>query len=277
MKHLKNYLAGGAAMGLLLCQQPGAYAVGRTYIDETIKQGGGMTAHLAVAVTVVVLTFVSLAWVVKQGKSGRINVAWGTLAVLLSGLCLLLCIAGSISGTLYTRADGDPVESVTGFFDGILARDYEKAYSFLADYASLGLETVPQTENAALAYEALRASYDYTIAGEAVVDRLEAVVPVRFRSLNMPSFENSVASRTNANLEDIVRSSPVSQVYDEKDQYLPSVTERAYADALSFVLDKADSYYNSVVLDVKLTYADGKWLIRTDEKLLGALMGGTRY
>ena len=100
---------------------------------------------------------------------------------------------------------------------------------------------------------------------------------VRFRYLDILSFEESVASRTNENLAAFVKANPISAVYDENDQYLPEVTEKAYADALAFVLDKADTYYTSVELNVRLQYSDGKWLIVTDDAMLRALMGGAMY
>ena len=100
---------------------------------------------------------------------------------------------------------------------------------------------------------------------------------MRLRYLDLPSFEASVASRTNENLAEFVKNNPISMVYDENDQYLPSVTEKAYADALAFVLDKADSYYSSLEFQLKLEYEDGSWYIISDEVLHKALAGNTIY
>lgn len=276
MKGIKRIFAMAAAF-LLLSTGTAASAVGRTYIDNTVQKGGGASTQLILAAVVLVFVFSAMVWVVRRGRSGRINVGWAVLAVVLAGLTMLLCIVGYSSGTLYTKPDGDPTDTVRTFYDSVIAGDYSTAYACLSDYASLGLETAPESENAVKAYEALKKSYDYSISGAAEINGLEAVVHVRFRYLDMPSFEKSVASRAVDNLEETVKNSPISQVYDENDNYLPHVTEKAYAEALDFILNKADTYYSSKVLDIKLRYSSGSWLMQTDETMLSCLMGGTMY
>ena len=277
MKRIKKYIVGGAGASLLLNTGTVAFAGSQTYLDTSLPASSGPAVQLVLAAAVVVLVLAAMTWFVRQGRSGRINVAWAVLAAVLSGLAMLLGIVGSTSGTMYTKAEGDPAETVRVFYDSLIRRDYVAAYSCLSDYAGLGLEDVPESHNAALVYEALRNSYDYTLMGEAQIDGLEAAVNVRFRYLDMPSMEQSIASRTDSNLQDIVRNSPVSQVYDENDKYLPQVTEKAYSDALAFVLEQADSYYSTAQLEIKLEYRDGKWLMKTDEEMLGALMGASIY
>ena len=277
MKRMKKIITGAAGLGLLAAVGPQAEAAGRTYIDNTALTGFGVNISLVLAVAVLVLMFCAMIYFVKQGKSGRINVFWAVLGTVISGFAMLLCIVGSTSGTVYTKADGDPAETVQLFYDSIKKQDYVAAYSCLSDYSTLGLEKLPQTENAKLAYEALRQSYDYSIMGKPQIDRPEATVRVRFQYLDMTSFEDSVASRTNDNLAAFVKENPISAVYDENDQYLPEVTEKAYADALEFILNKADTYYSSTELSIKLEYVDGKWLIITDDAMLRPLMGGAMY
>ena len=277
MKRMKRIFTGAAGLGLLAAVGPQAEAAGRTYIDNTALTGFGVNISLILAVAVLVLMFCAMIYFVKQGKSGRINVFWAVLGTVISGFAMLLCIVGSTSGTVYTKADGDPAETVQLFYDSIKKQDYVAAYSCLSDYSTLGLEKLPQTENAKLAYEALRQSYDYSIMGKPQIDRLEATVRVRFQYLDMTSFEDSVASRTNDNLAAFVKENPISAIYDENDQYLPEVTEKAYADALEFILNKADTYYSSTELSIKLEYVDGKWLIITDDAMLRPLMGGAMY
>lgn len=277
MKRVKKIITGAAGLGLLAAVGPQAEAAGRTYIDNTALTGFGVNISLILAVAVLVLMFCAMIYFVKQGKSGRINVFWAVLGTVISGFAMLLCIVGSTSGTVYTKADGDPAETVQLFYDSIKKQDYVAVYSCLSDYSTLGLEKLPQTENAKLAYEALRQSYDYSIMGKPQIDRLEATVRVRFQYLDMTSFEDSVASRTNDNLAAFVKENPISAVYDENDQYLPEVTEKAYADALEFILNKADTYYSSTELSIKLEYVDGKWLIITNDAMLRPLMGGAMY
>ena len=277
MKRLKTILSGSLAAGLLFTLSPMAHATGRTYLDQTLMQVKGSNMGLILTAVVVVLMFAAMIYFVSQGKSGRINVGWAVLSVVLGSMAMLLCIVGMAAGTVYTKPDGDPAETVSLFYDSIKKQDYVAAYSCLSDYSSLGLEKSPESENAKRTYKALQESYDYTVMGLPQTDRLESTVRVRFRYLDIPSFDESVASRTNDNLAAFVKDNPISAVYDENDQYLPEVTEKAYADALGFVLEKADTYYTTVELNVRLEYSDGKWLIVTDEAMLRSLMGGAMY
>ena len=277
MKQLRNLGSLACTLGLLAWLQPSAHGTWQSYVDNTLKSEGGISIELIVVAAVFLGMIIALIRIVKQGKSGRINVGWAVLSMLFAALAILSSIIGVSAGTVYTKASGDPAETVTSFFDAIVARDYAAAYSYLNDYSSLGLENPPESENARLAYDALLESYSYTVMGKASVNRLEATVPVRLRYLDMPAFEKSVASRTNDNLAEFVKNNPISMVYDENDQYLPSVTEKAYADALAFVLNKADTYYSSTELTMKLEYKDKQWRIISDDALHKALAGNTIY
>lgn len=277
MKRLIKLLSGGCALWLLFALRPQAQAAGRTYLDLSLQESGSLNSGLILAVLVLVLMFAAMIFFVRQGKSGRINVGWAVLSVVLGSMALLLCIVGLAAGTVYTEAEGDPADTVRLFYDSLKSGDYVAAYSCLSDYSSLGLEKQPETENGKLVYKSLRESYDYSVMGTPEIDRLQAKVRLRFQYLDLPSFEESVASRTNDNLAAFVKDNPISAVYDDNDQYLPEVTEKAYADALGFILDKADTYYTTVELKISLEYSDGKWLIVTDDAMLKALMGGAMY
>lgn len=277
MKQLRKIGSLAFVLGLLVRLQPSAHGTWQSYVDNTLKPQGGISIGLILVAVVFLGMIIALIGIVRQGKSGRINVGWAALSVLFSALAILSSMVGISAGTVYTKVNGDPTDTVKVFFDSLFAGDYDSAYSHLSDYSSLGLENPPESENAVLAYNALLESFSYSVSAAASLDRLEATVPVRLRYLDLPSFEASVASRTNDNLADFVKNNPISQVYDENDQYLPEVTEKAYADALAFVLDKADTYYSTTELNIKLEYKDGQWLIISDEALHKALSGNTIY
>lgn len=277
MKQIRRIGSLAFVLGLLACMQPSAHSTWQSYVDNTLKPDGGISIEFILVAAIFLGIIISLVNVVRQGKSGRLNVPWAALSVLFTALAMLSAIVGMSAGTVYTRAEGDPADTVKAFFNAVIDRDYDAAYSYLNGYSSLGLENPPESENAKLAYEALLDSYSYSVSGRASIDRLEATVPVRLRYLDLPSFEASVASRTNDNLAEFVKNNPISAVYDENDQYLPSVTEKAYADALAFALNKADTYYSTTELILKLEYENGQWHIISDEKLHKALAGNTIY
>lgn len=277
MKHFKRYGSLLCVLAGLGCIQPSAHGTWQSYVDNTLKPEGKISIELILVAAVFIIMIVALVSIVRQGKSGRINVGWAALSLLFSALAVFCSILGLSAGTVYTKVSGDPADTVKAFFDAVIAQDYETAYSHLDNYSTLGLENPPEGENARLAYDALQKSYSYSVSGKAEIDRLEATVPVRLRYLDLPSFEKSVASRTNDNLAEFVKNNPISMVYDENDQYLPSVTEKAYSDALAFVLNKADTYYSTTELILKLEYKDGQWYILSDELLHKALAGNTIY
>lgn len=199
------------------------------------------------------------------------------LSLILSAAAMLLAVAGVRIGTVYARPSGDPAASVTRFFDAICAGSYDAAYRELRDYADLGLASVPGTPAGQKVYEALHGSFAWSLAGDCRTDKLEAVQPVRFRRLDLPSLEEAVAEETQRQVEIIVQARPSSQVYDENRRYRPEVANEAYLAALDNILRNADAYCVEETFDLALTYTDGRWQIVTSPALLRALAGGTAY
>lgn len=277
MKAFRKILSAAAAFAAALACSPSAQAASQTYIDNTESSSGSSTAALIAALAVVLLTFVGLALVVHLGKTGHMSVFWGALAVFFSSLALLLTIVGCNTGALYARVEGDPSETVTKFYDSVIAGDYTTAYSCLSDYTGLGLEDEPSTENAVKVYDALKESWEYTLSGTVSTDMMSATQKVRFKYLDLDSLEASVADGVQRKLEEIVESSPIDEVYDENNNYLPAVTDRAYSEALDSVLSHASSYYTAEEIEIELEYSGGKWLIVTNQAMLNALMGGAAY
>lgn len=280
MKKLGNILCAAVPPALMLALCPGAEASGnwQSYLPSATELGDdGRMSVLILIGLILVAMFVALAVVVRLGINGRISVCWAVLSVLFSTLALLLCVIGSFSGTLYTRVDGNPADTVRRFYDAILVEDYQTAYACLGNYDSLGLENPPSSENARMVYEALKDSYDYALSGEPRIDKVSAVQSVRFRFLKIAGIDNSVQDGTERNLQNAVKDNPKDLVYDDDNNFLPEVANKAYSDALAAVLRNSTSYYNSVMLDIKLEYRDSQWYIICDQAMMDALMGGTSH
>lgn len=280
MKKLVNILCAAVPPTFMLTLCPRAEASGNwpSYLPSAAELGDDGRATVLILMGLILLAmFVALAVVVRLGINGRISVCWAVLSVLFSTLALLLCVVGSFSGTLYTKVDGNPADTVRRFYDAVLAEDYETAYACLGNYDSLGLENPPAGENARMVYDALKDSYDYALSGEARIDKLTAVQSVRFRFLKVADIENSVQDGTERNLQNAVKNNPKDLVYDEDNNFLPEVANAAYSEALAAVLRNSASYYNSVMLDIQLEYRDSQWYIICDQAMMDALMGGTSH
>ena len=214
---------------------------------------------------------------IKLKKKYNASLTLTFLTVLLCAAGMLLAVAGCFGGTVIAKPTGDPQETVTGFFDSLIAGDYTSAYDRVRDYTSLGLENEPSTESGKMAYAALHASYGYELTGSAQVDKLDAVQKVSFTYLSLPALEAAVAEDTQTQLKHLVQQLPASEVYDQNNNYLPEITERAYLQALEKALESAADYYTTEEIPLSLNYTDGRWQLIMNTSLLKALNGGAGY
>ena len=190
---------------------------------------------------------------------------------------MLLAVAGCFGGTVIAKPTGDPQEAVTVFFDSLIAGDYTAAYDRVRDYTSLGLENEPSTESGKMVYAALHASYGYELTGSVRTDKLDAAQDVSFTYLSLPTLEAAVAEETQVQLKHLVQQLPSSEVYDDNNNYLPEITERAYLQALEKILESAANYYTTDEITLALNYTDGRWQLIMNPSLLKALNGGAGY
>lgn len=210
----------------------------------------------------------------RNNGAGRINGTWGTLAIVCAGLGLASCVFGKNIGTLISRPDGNPQETVIAFCEAITAGDYSKACDYLIDYSDLGLGGEPESEEGRLLFDALKNSYAYTISTSPVVNGMNAVQRLSFRYLNLNSIIAAVGDRVPQLLDGIVQTRPASQVYDASGGYLEAVTDEVYRKALTEVLSDPSKYYTPSEFDVELEYRSGKWMMSMNRDFLNALTGG---
>ena len=214
---------------------------------------------------------------IKLKKKYNASLTLTLIAVLLCAAGMLLAVAGCFGGTVIAKPTGEPQDAVTGFFDSLIAGNYTAAYDRVRDYTSLGLENEPSTESGKMAYAALHASFGYELIGSAEVDKLDAAQKVSFTYLSLPALEAAVADETQTQLKHLVQQLPSSEVYDQNNNYLPEVTERAYLQALELVLEHAADYYTTEEISLTLNYTDGRWQLIMNNSLLKALNGGAGY
>ena len=213
----------------------------------------------------------------KLKKKYNADLKLTLITVLLCAAGMLLAVAGCFGGTVIAKPTGDPQEAVTVFFDSLIAGDYTAAYDRVRDYTSLGLENEPSTESGKMVYAALHASYSYELTGSAKTDKLDASQNVSFTYLSLPALEAAVADETQTQLKHLVQQLPSSEVYDQNNNYLPEITERAYLQALEKILESAADYYTTEEIPLALNYTDGRWQLIMNNSLLKALNGGAGY
>ena len=189
---------------------------------------------------------------------------------------LLLCVYAPGMKTAVSAGEqkkADPQESVSRFFDALIAKNYPVAYDCLYDYASLGLEEKPQNEAAQRMADALLDSYSYTLYGDCAVDGLHARQQVLFEMVDLDAMQADLKAGTEEAVRRLSEELPRSEVVDEQGNYLPALTERAYLEALQELLEHPGRYRTSVGLDLQLNYTTDGWRILTDSRLIQALSG----
>ncbi|MBR0199106.1 MAG: hypothetical protein IJQ42_02940 [Oscillospiraceae bacterium] len=183
----------------------------------------------------------------------KINPFWGFLTLGLLLLSFVLCVVGAKHGVLMLKTDARPEDTVETFFESVVIGKYEEANACLENYSSLGLERI--SDNAK--WNALLASYDFALEGEAERKGDTAVQTVRLRYLDLAALEQTLAT-------------PLAVI--------PAANEGEEDRAIYYtqeeLLAHPESFYTSAMLEVTLHYVDGQWLIYADDSLLSALAGG---
>ena len=251
-----------------------ASAVVVSAVADTGVDGGAL---LSLALIAVILVFSALAFAsaLRAGRCGKVKSGWAVATVVLATLALMVCAAAPNLGTLLSSPTGDPQAAVTAFFDALAAGDYSEAYALLDDYSSLGLENEPGSEAGRQVYDALRQSYSYKLYGDCRVDQLSARQQVLLQYLDLRRLEEDLPDATDAALSKLVSSLPADEVYDADGGYLPALTETAYANAVSTLLEHPEKYVTTAGLELELVYRDGGWQIVSNSALLSAVSGGT--
>ncbi len=182
----------------------------------------------------------------------KINRFWGWITVALVVLTIALCIIGANKGVLLVRSEARPEDTAETFFESVVIGKYEDANVCLENYSSLGLEkSSPNPE-----WNALLASYDYALLGEAERRGDTAVQKVRLRYLDLNALEKDLSTPL---------VTPAAEEGEEPQPIYPKLQD---------LLAHPEDYYATAELPVTLHYAEGQWLLHADDALLSALAGG---
>ena len=209
----------------------------------------------------------------RAARRGRIAGGWAAVTVLLVTLALVLTVLSPTLGELANKPEGDPRETVTAFFDALVAEDYDRAYACLSDYSTLGLENEPENETSRAVFDTLRRSYSYKLYGDCTMDRTHAVQQVLLRHMDLTALQADLHEATEAAIAKKVQELPRAELYDEDGGYLPEVTSSAYAEAVASLLERADEYMTVTGIELELRYTEDGWLLLGSQPLNAALCG----
>lgn len=182
----------------------------------------------------------------------KINRLWGFVTLGLVLLSFILCVIGANRGVLLVKTEATPEETAETFFESVVIGKYDAANACLENYSSLGLENA----NANAKWNALLASYDYALLGDAERRGDTAVQNVRLRYLDLNALEKELSTPL---------VTPAAEEGEEPQPVYPKLQD---------LLAHPEDYYASAELPVTLHYSDGQWRIFADDALLSALAGG---
>ena len=217
----------------------------------------------------------AVAAVIVSSARRKIKPVSALMSVLFAVSALFLCVAGTAKGTIFTRTEGDPCDTICGFFDYIISGNYSSACDFLADYSDLGLDIDTDDTVSAKMISALRSSYDYELIGDCVTDGLSASQKTKVRYLDYSKMSSDLQFNTNECIRQMVDRLSKNEIYDSSGEYLDEFVSKAYEEAADITLSHSDDFYSYVVIDIDLIYRNNSWLINTNQELLTALSGGT--
>ena len=149
------------------------------------------------------------------------------------------------------KSESRPEDTAETFFESVVIGKYETAYACLENYSSLGLEKISDDPE----WNALLASYNYRLVGEAERKGDTAIQSVQLRYLDLKALEEKLAT-------------PVATIEPEGEE------PRQIFASMSELLAHPEDFYSVADLQVTLHYTEGQWLIYADDSLLTALAGG---
>ena len=216
----------------------------------------------------------------RAGSEGQLKTGWALGALFAAALAMLLATGGQKLAPAVSApaaAEGDPQQAVTAFMDAICAKQYDKAYDLLYDYASLGLESQSDSEAGRMMHEALCDSYSYILHGDCQIDKITARQQLVLDVLDLTALQEDLKQGVEQRIEAMSKERPSSELVDDNGDYLPEITNEAYLQTLQSLLSNKDRYRTSVGVELELYYTPDGWRIVTNQPLLKALSGRTNY
>lgn len=195
------------------------------------------------------------------------------LALLAALTAVLLCRFGGGAPVLL-RQSGESAETAVSFLDALCGGDYDAADALLAGESTLGLQTLPDSDEGAALWSLLTESWSYTLSGSCEQDGTTATQNVEFTSLDLSAMLEGLDEDIAAALAERVENAALSSdIYDENGDYLEEVVMQAYSEALAARCAAAEGSCVTHDLTLTLTYMDGAWRVVADEALVNALFG----
>lgn len=224
---------------------------------------------------IVISTFIIRAFIIRK-KAEKLNTPLFILSLYAISVCLILCLISARIGIYKIVTTGNPTDTVTLFYDSVIIKDYNTAYSCLNNSNSLGLDNSVSNNDIANSkiLTALEKSYSYSISENAIVSGLNAVQRVNFTYLDLNKIQESISDNIDPVLNSKIESLPRNELYTDDGHYQKSLMDSIYNEAVDKALKNVTDYYVTLSYDVTLEYNKGSWFLNINDDMIRGFSGG---
>lgn len=170
---------------------------------------------------------------------------------------------------------GSPTDVLRSFFNALERKDWDRAYSYLSNYSTLGLEAEPEDAIGAMLWNVQQEAWRFQIAEGYEMNGQNLAKRATVTSVDLSPLAPKIHDLVQRKLEAAVEEARLeSDVYDEDGNYKEALVYSALEQAVAEAIQDVSPYTYTRDLTIRMSYVDGQWLVNADNDLLSALTGG---
>ena len=208
----------------------------------------------------------------------KINIPLLVISIVTILITMLIMLLSTFDITLVFKTNGNPDETISEFFDGIINKNYSSAEKLLSNANNLKFEDETVSDTAKVFNDIVRDNYSYQSLTEATYDHLNASEKISVNYIDTNKLFDAMPGFYEEALNWIVSNTENTELYNEEGYYLENVLETAYYNAAILLKDDVlfnqDNYISTKEIAVNLKYSSGKWMIVLNDDLISCLSGG---
>lgn len=196
------------------------------------------------------------------------------LAIASAAATLYLCVFARQAVPYIEDGPDGPTAALESFFSQLEEKAFPRAYAYLSNYDSLGLENTPADPVAARLWAAQQDVWRFTVEDGYEMDGARLTKRAAADCLDGSAVMDRVGTLVQDKLAKAVEEARLkSEIYDENGAYREDLVRAALNTSLDEALSDLSPYIYTRGLLIRMEYLDGKWLIAADAELIGALTG----
>lgn len=198
------------------------------------------------------------------------------LALAAAAFTLYLCAFAQQAVPYVEDGPDGPTAALESFFSYLEEKSFPLAYTYLSNYAGLGLENTPADPAAARLWAAQQDVWSFSVEDGYEMNGVYLTKRAAVDCLDGRAVMELVGPLVQGKLARAVEEARLlSEVYDGNGEYREDLVRAALEASLDELLADPSPYVYTRSLVIRMEYVDGKWLVAADADLIAALTGGT--